>query len=142
MENYSGYKTIYIIDPVKGERIHLAKFIKQDTFTIMSFVNLNDCFKKSHPLLCDLVILTLRKGKSELNALQNIKGTYKSKPFILFSTDDSPEIDLIALQNAGFNSIFKADSKEQVREITLSHLAPDGIKTRPETPHPVPLPGM
>lgn len=141
MDKYSDYKTIYIIDPVKGERLHLAKFIMQDNFSVMSFVNISDCFNKSHALFCDLVIIALRKGKSDLDALQNIKEKYKNKPFIFLSTADSPDLDMEALKNKGYKSLYKASSKEEVREITLSHLAPDGIKTRPETPHPVPLPG-
>ena len=140
MGKYSGYKTIYIIDPIKGERLHLAKFIMQDAFTILSFVKISDCFKKSQPLLCDLVIVVVRKGNFDDGALEKIKGIYKKAMFILLNTPDSPEIDLGKLQEAGFKSIFKATSKESVKEIAYGYLAPDGLKTRPETPHPVPLP--
>ena len=140
MGEYLDYKTIYIIDPVKGERLALAKFIMQDTFTVMSFVSISDCFKKNHPLFCDLVIVAVRKGKFEFGALEKIADKYKKAMFILFNMPDSPEVDLIKLQEAGFQSIFKATSKESVKEIGYGHLAPDGLKTRPETPHPVPLP--
>ena len=134
------YKTIYITDPVKGERLALAKFIMQDAFTILSFVSISDCFKKNQPLFCDLVIAAVRKGKFEDGALEKIHEKYKKAVFILFNMPDSPEVDLMNLQAAGFTSIFKANSKESVKEIAYGHLAPDGLKTRPEIPHPVPLP--
>lgn len=140
MANKLEYKTVYIIDPIKGERLHLAKFIMQDTFTIMSFVSIHDCFKKNQALFCDLVIVVVRKGKFENGALEKIHDKYKKVMFILFNAPDSPEVDLIKLQEAGFQSIFKATSKESVKEIAYGHLAPDGLITRPETPHPVPLP--
>ncbi|MGV7220037.1 MAG: hypothetical protein ACQ9MH_00775 [Nitrospinales bacterium] len=140
MEKISEYKTIYVIDPVKGERLHLAKFLMQDAFTIMSFSSINDCFKKNHVLFCDLVIVSIRKGKFEDGALEKIRDKYKKTMFILFNTPDSPEVDVDKLEKAGFKSVFKATSKEGIKEIAYGHLAPDGLKTRPETPHPVPLP--
>lgn len=140
MGKYSGYKTIYIIDPVKNERISLAKFIMQDSFTIMSFVSIADCFKKNRPLFCDLVIVVVRRNKFENGALEKIRDKYKKAVFILLNMPDSPELDLAELEAAGFKSIFKANSKESVKEIAYGHLAPDGLITRPETPHPVPLP--
>ena len=140
MEIYSGYKTIYIIDPVKGERLSLAKFIMQDSFTIMSFVSVSDCFKKNHALFCDLVIVVVRRNKFEPGALEKIRDKYKKAMFILFNMPDSPEINLEELEAAGFKSIFTANSKERVKEIAYGYLAPNGLITRPETPHPVPLP--
>jgi DNA-binding NtrC family response regulator len=140
VEKISEYKTIYVIDPVKGERLHLAKFLMQDAFTIMSFSTINDCFKKNHALFCDLVIVSIRKGKFEDGALEKIRDKYKKTMFILYNTPDSPEINIEKLHEAGFKSVFKANSKEGIKEIAYGHLAPDGLKTRPETPHPVPLP--
>jgi len=140
VKTISEYKTIYLIDPIKGERLHLAKFLMQDTFTIMSFSSINDCFKKNHALFCDIVIVSVRKGKFEEGALEKIREKYKKIVFIIYNTPDSPEVDVDKLQEAGFKSVFKATSKESIKEIAYGHLAPDGLKTRPETPHPVPLP--
>ena len=112
MGKFSDYKTIYIIDPIKGERLHLAKFLMQDSFSIMSFVSIHDCFKKNHALFCDLVIVVVRKGRFENGALEKIRDKYKKVMFILLHTPDSPEVDLTKLEEAGFQSIFKATSKE------------------------------
>ncbi|MFQ5449363.1 MAG: hypothetical protein ACE5E9_01970 [Nitrospinaceae bacterium] len=133
------YKTIFIVDPVRSERIQLSKFIKQEFFTVMSFVAVADCFKHSQTIRGDLVIYVLRKNKTEIKHLLNIKKKYKKLNFILLKTPDSPEANLADMQDKGFPLIFKAGSLEKVREITLNLLAPDGLPPRTETPHPVPI---
>ncbi len=133
------YKTIFIIDPVRGERIQLCKFIKQEFFTIMSFVAITDCFKQSQLVHCDLVIYVLRKGKTEAKHLLNIKKKYKNLNFILMTTPDVPEVNLTELQENGFTNVQKANINEKVREMALYLLAPEGLPPRTETPHPVPI---
>ncbi|MFQ5445239.1 MAG: hypothetical protein ACE5EK_11575 [Nitrospinales bacterium] len=135
------YKTLFIIDPVRGERIHLAKFIKQDSFTLMTFLSLPDCFKAIGRMPCDMIIYVLRKNKTELNKMFNIKDKHKKIHFLLYVTPDYPEVSLTQLNEKGFKSVFKTNNHEKTREITLELLAPDGIQKRPETPHPVPLTG-
>ena len=133
------YKTIFIVDPIRGERIQLSKFIKQEFFTVMSFVSIADCFKQSQLVNCDLVIFVPRTGKSEIKHLLNIKKKHKSLNFILMSTEDSQEASLAKLKENGFTSIQRANSNEKLREIALGLLAPEGLPPRTETPHPVPI---
>ena len=133
------YKTIFIVDPIRGERIQLSKFIKQEFFTLMSFVAIQDCFKQSQLAHCDLLIFVPRPGKSEIKHLMNIKNKYKSLNFILMVTDDSQEANLAKLKESGFTKIQKATSNEKLRELTLGLLAPEGLPPRTETPHPVPI---
>ena len=134
------YKTIFIVDPVKPERLQLARFIKQENFTIMSFVTLGDCFKKSHPIESDLIIYVLRKGKTELKVLNQVQEKSKKINYIFVTQPDGLEVNLEDIQAKGFESAFKATNNEKVREITYGLLAPDGLQPRTETPHPVPLP--
>ncbi len=133
------YKTIFIVDPVRSDRIQLCKFLKQEFFTIMSFVSINDCFKQTQLVRCDLVIYVLRKGKSEPKHLMNIKKKLKKLDFILFMTPDFPEVNLAPLQANGFEALHKVNNQEKAREITLGLLAPDGIPERTQVPHPVPI---
>ena len=132
------YKTIFIVDPVKGERIHLAKFIKHEKFTVMTFVALADCFKKLGILNTDMIILVLRKDKTELQQMQTIKDKHKNLHYIIVATPETPEVNLIPLKESGFTSLYKANSNEKVREIVIELLAPEGLAPRTETPHPVP----
>ncbi|NIQ01750.1 MAG: hypothetical protein GWO19_15200 [Nitrospinaceae bacterium] len=136
----SKYKTIFIVDPVRSDRIQLSKFIKQEFFTVMSFVSITDCFKGPELLSCDLVIFVLRKGKAEVKHLRNIKKKYKKLNFILMTNPDLPDVNLTDLKSFGFTSVQRAGSLEKVKEITLGLLAPEGIPPRTETPHPVPIP--
>ncbi len=71
------YKTIFIIDPVRSDRIQLSKFIMQEFFTVMSFVSAADCFKRANQLPCDLVLTVIRTGKNEIKHLLNIKKKFK-----------------------------------------------------------------
>jgi len=134
-----NYKTIFIVDPVRGERIQLCKFIKQEFFTIMSFIAVGDCFKQTQLAHCDLVIYVLRRGKSEVKNLFNIKKKYKNLNFIIVTTSDVPEVNLLELQENGFTNVQKASTNEKIRELALYLLAPEGLPPRTETPHPVPI---
>ncbi len=134
------YKTIFIVDPVKPERLQLARFIKQENFTIMGFLSLGDCFKKSNPIESDLIIYVLRKGKTELKVLNQVQGKSKKINYIFVTQPDGLEVNLEDIKTKGFESAFKATSNEKVREITYGLLAPDGLLPRTETPHPVPIP--
>ena len=133
------YKTIFLVDPIRGERIQLSKFIKQEFFTLMSFVSIVDCFKQAQLVHCDLVIYVLRKDKNETKHLLNIKKKYKSLNFILMVTENSPEPDMAQLAESGFTAIQKATSNEKLRELALNLLAPEGLPPRTEVPHPVPI---
>lgn len=133
------YKTIFIVDPIRNERIQLSKFIMQEFFTVMSFVSIADCFKPSQVLHCDLVIYVLRPGKCETKHLLNIKKKFKQLPFILVVPENSPEPNLTQLKEQGFTSLHKANNNEKVRELVLGFLAAEGLPPRTELPHPVPI---
>ena len=119
------FKTVYIIDPQKGERIHLAKQIKQEYIFIMAFTAMADCLKQLKYMPFDLLILVLRTGKTESVHLTNIKKKMRDKHFILVPTADSAPVDLIALRDEGFLSIQVSSDLEQTREITYNLLWPD-----------------
>lgn len=133
------YKTIFIVDPVKSDRIHLAKFVKHEKFTVMTFVALADCFKRLGTLNVDLIIYVLRKEKNEAaQLLAHAKDKNKNIPYIVLTTADGLEFNPLTLKENGFTSVYKANSNEKVREIVIELLAPDGLAPRTETPHPVP----
>lgn len=133
------YKTLFIVDPVKNERLQLAKFIKQENFTVLVFSGVADCVKRSGLIKSGLVIFVLRKGKNEVrNFLKHVRD--KSIHYIFLLTPDVPEVDLEELREKGFQSVFRAGNHEKVREITYSLLAPDGLMPRTEKPHPIPIP--
>lgn len=137
---HMDYKTLYIIDTVKYERLQLAKFLKQENFTIMSFLNLADCFKKPLPLRTDLIINVIRKGDADLKNLERVKKKDRAIHMILvIMTPDTP-VDLEHYREMGYENLHLATNNEKVREITYGLLAPDGLKPRTETPHPIPLP--
>ena len=133
------YKTLFIVDPIRGERIQLSKFIMQEFFTVMSFVSITDCFKQSQLAHCDLVIFVVRKDKNEIKHLFNIKKKYKQLNFILMVSEDSPEVNSVQLKESGFTALQKATSNEKLRELALILLAPEGLPPRTEVPHPVPI---
>ncbi len=134
-----NYKTIFIVDPIRGERIQLSKFVMQEFFTVMSFVSIADCFKPSQVLRCDLVIYVLRKDKCETKHLLNLKMKLKKLPFILMINENAPEPDMAMLKEQGFTSLHKATNNEKVRELVLGFLAAEGLPPRTEVPHPVPI---
>ena len=135
-----NYKTLFIVDPVRSERIQLCKFIKEEFFTVMSFVSVLDCFKKNNQLNCDMIMFVVRKAKNEIKHLYNIKKKHKSIPLLLILTPDSPDVNLAELEEQGFTRLFKANNQDKIKEVTIGLLAPDGIPPRTETPHPVPIP--
>ena len=120
------YKTVFIVDPIKGERIQLAKLLKQEKITISGFVKLTDCFKKNNPLKCDVVIYVLRPGRAELKELNKVNHREKDIPFVIMTSPDAPEIELDEWKKKGFKSIDLATNKEKVKEITYHLISPDG----------------
>lgn len=133
------HRTIFIIDPVRSERIHLAKFIKHECFIVMTFTNLADCFKAMGQISPHLIIYALRKKSADLNKLQSIKRKHKNINFILYLSKEVSDVNLFELQEEGFSSVHKASSQEKIREITYDLISPAELPRRPETPHPVPL---
>ncbi len=133
------YKTIFVVDPVKNERIQLSKFIKHDKFTVMAFLTIADCFKKGKQLTGDLIVYVYRPGKADLDPILKIKDKYKKIPLIILTDSDPGQISLTSLEENGFSQIYKAGNSDKVREIAYEILAPDGLVPRPETPHPVPI---
>ncbi len=121
-----NYKTVYIVDPIRGERLQLAKFLKQEKITIAAFVKLTDCFKKNNPLRCDVVIYVLRPGRAEMKALNNVNHREKNIPFIIVADPNTPEIQLDEWKKKGFKSIGLALSKEKTKEITYNLISPEG----------------
>ena len=134
-----NYKSIFIVDPVKSERIQLAKFIMQENFTIMGFVSMANALRQRN-LRGHLIIYVLRKGKTDLKALNKVGKKDKNIPLIIVDAFDLDSVNLEDLKSEGFQSVFKAHNNEKVREITYGLLAPDGLVPRTETPHPVPIP--
>jgi DNA-binding NtrC family response regulator len=120
------YKTVFIVDPIKGERIQLAKFLKQEKITISGFVKLTDCFKKNNPLKCDVVIYVLRPGRAELRELHKVNHREKNIPFVLMTDPNAVAIDLDEWKKKGFKSINQATNKEKAKEITYNIISPDG----------------
>ena len=133
------YKTIYIVDPIRGERIQMAKFLSEEVFTVMTFISPNDCFKRSELISCDLMVFVPRKEKNEIKHLMNIKKRFRKTPVILLLNDDFPDINLAEFTENGFPNVYKASNNEKVREIMLGLLAEEGLPPRTEVPHPVPI---
>ena len=134
-----SYKTIFIVDPIRSDRIQMAKFLSEEIFTIMSFVSINDCFKRPDLIHCDLIVFVPRIDKNEIKHLFHIKKRYRQIPTILLLNNDFSDINLAELTDNGFLSPWKAPNNEKVREIMLGLLAPDGLPSRTEVPHPVPI---
>ncbi len=134
------YKTVFIVDPVRGERLQLAKFLKQEKITIATFVKLTDCFKKNNLLKCDVVIYVLRRGKTELKALHKMTPREKNIPFVIVGDPDLPDIPLDEWQQKGFKSIDLALSKEKTKEITYNLISPEGPVPERKPLEPITLP--
>lgn len=133
------YKTVFIVDPIKGERLQLAKLLKQEKITIAGFVKLTDCFKKNNPLRCDVVIYVLRPGRAELKALNNVNHREKNIPFVVMTSPDAPEISLDEWKKKGFKSIDLALNKEKAKEITYNLISPEGPVPERKPLQPIPL---
>ena len=129
----SGFKSIFIVDPVKGERLQLAKLLKQEKFLMMTFANLVDCLKKTNPIKPDLIIYVLRRDKSEPNHLKNIKKHFKSLHFIVQLTLDVSEVNIDELKESGFKSVQKADNQDMVKELIYT-LMPECQVTQAKEP--------
>ena len=134
-----SYKTVFIVDPVRGERIQMAKFLSEEIITVMTFIAINDCFKRPDLIRCDLIVFAPRRDKNEIKHLFNVKKKYRQIPIILSLNNDFPDINLTELKENGFASPYKASNNEKVREIMLGLLAPEGLPSRTEVPHPVPI---
>ena len=133
------YKTIFIIDPIRGERIQMAKFLSEEIITVLTFVSINDCLKNPDLINCDLIVLVNRTDKNEIKHLFNIKKKYRKIPLILLLNNDFPDINLKDISENGFTNPHKAINNEKVREIMLGLLTPEGLPPRTEVPHPVPI---
>ena len=133
------YKTIFIVDPIRSERIPLAKFLSEEIFTIMTFISPNNCFKKPELIHCDLMVFVPRKEKNEIKHLLNTKKKFRQIPLIFLLTEDFPDINLAEITENGFSNVYKAANNEKVREIMLGLLAEEGLPPRTEVPHPVPI---
>ncbi|MBV51967.1 MAG: hypothetical protein QGH62_04445 [Nitrospinaceae bacterium] len=125
------YKSIFIVDPIKGERLQLAKLLKQEKLFIMTLVSLVDCFKQNNPMKPDLIIYVLRKGKTELTHLKNIKNHFRTLHFVIVLTNDVSEANLDELKENGFTSVHKAGSQDMVKEHIYT-LIPEAQKTQVE----------
>ena len=134
-----NYKTVFIADPGRSERIQLAKFLSEEIITVITFLSINDCFKRPELINCDLIVFVPRKDKNEIKHLFNIKKRYRQIPIILLLHDDFSDLNLEEISKNGFASPYKALNFEKVREIMLGHLAPEGLPARTQVPHPVPI---
>jgi len=134
-----AYKTIFIIDPIRGERIQMAKFLSEEIITVFTFVSIHDCFKKPNLIYCDLIVFVPRKDKNEIKNLFNIKKIYRKIPIIILLNDDFSDVNLVEISENGFTYPHKAINSEKVREIMLGLLIPEGLPSRTEIPHPVPI---
>ena len=130
-----NYTSIFIVDPVKGERLHLAKLLKQEKIMMMTFVNLVDCFKPSNPIKPDVIVFVLRPGRTELQHMKNIKKTFKNLPFILLLTSDMSDVNLNELKENGFTSVQKAGGQDMVKEM-IYDLFPECQMTQVAEPLP------
>ena len=128
-----NFKSVFIVDPVKGERLHLAKLLKQEKIFMMTFVNLIDCFKNNNPIKPNLIIYVLRKGKSDLTHMKNIKNNFKNLHFIVLLTPEVSEANLYKLKESGFTSVKKALNQDMVKELIYT-MMPECQITEAEEP--------
>ncbi len=111
----SDFKSVFIVDPIKGERLHLAKLLKQEKFLMMTFERIEDCLKKNNSIKPDIVIFVLRKNKNEPNQLKSIKKYFKNIHFIILMTSEVSELSIYELKESGFTSIYKANNQDMVK---------------------------
>jgi len=111
----SDFKSVFIVDPIKGERLHLAKLLKQEKFLMMTFERIGDCLKQNNSIKPDLVIFVLRKDKNEPSQLKNIKQYFKTLHFIILMTSEISELNIEELKESGFTSIYKANNQDMVK---------------------------
>ncbi|MBT7521777.1 MAG: hypothetical protein HN646_05845, partial [Nitrospina sp.] len=114
-KNNPDFKSIFIIDPVKGERLHLAKLLKQEKFLMMTFERIGDCLKKNNSIKPNLIIYVLRKDKNEQDQLKDIKKYFKNLHFIILINSEFSELNIDELKESGFTSIHKANNQDMVK---------------------------
>ena len=116
-KNNPDFKSIFIIDPVKGERLHLAKLLKQEKFLMMTFERIGDCLKQNNSIKPNLIIYVLRKDKNEQDQLKDIKKYFKNLHFIILINSEFSELNIDELKESGFTSIHKANNQDMVKNI-------------------------
>ena len=128
-----GFKSVFIVDPIKGERLHLAKLLKQEKFLMMTFERIGDCLKQNNSIKPNLVIFVLRKDKNGPNQLKNIKKYFKNLHFIILVTSEVSELNIDELKESGFTSIYKANNQDMVKNFIYT-LMPECQVTHAEEP--------
>ena len=128
-----GFKSVFIVDPIKGERLHLAKLLKQEKLLMMTFECLKDCLKQNNSIKPDLVVYVLRKDKNEPNQLKNIKKYFKNLHFVILMTSEVSELDIEGLKASGFTSIHKANNQDMAKNFIYT-LMPECQVTHAEEP--------
>ena len=129
----SYFKSVFIVDPIKGERLHLAKLLKQEKFLMMTFERIGDCLKRNNSIKPDLVIFVLRKDKNEPSQLKNIKQYFKNLHFIILMTSEISELNIDELKESGFTSIYKANNQDMVKNFIYT-VMPECQVTHAEEP--------
>ena len=114
-KNNPDFKSIFIIDPVKGERLHLAKLLKQEKFLMMTFERIGECLKQNNSIKPNLIIYVLRKDKNEQDQLKGIKKYFKNLHFIILINSEFSELNIDELKESGFTSIHKANNQDMVK---------------------------
>jgi len=132
-ERAPGFKSVFIVDPIKGERLHLAKLLKQEKLLMMTFECLKDCLKQNNSIKPDLVVYVLRKDKNEPNQLKNIKKYFKNLHFVILMTSEVSELDIEELKISGFTSIHKASNQDMAKNFIYT-LMPECQVTHAEEP--------
>jgi len=127
------FKSVFIVDPIKGERLHLAKLLKQEKFLMMTFERIGDCLKQNNSIKPDLVIFVLRKDKNEPRQLKNIKKYFKNLHFIILMTSEVSELNIDELKESGFTSIYKANNQDMVKNLIYT-VMPECQVTHAEEP--------
>ena len=115
LERDLDFKSVFIVDPIKGERLHLAKLLKQEKLLMMTFERLEDCLKQNNLIKTDLIIYVLRKEKNEPNKLKNIKKHLKKLHFIILTTSELSEFKIEEFKESGFTSIHKANNQDMAK---------------------------
>ena len=129
----SYFKSVFLVDPIKGERLHLAKLLKQEKFLMMTFERIGDWLKRNNSIKPDLVIFVLRKDKNEPNQLKNIKQYFKNLHFIILMTSEISELNIDELKESGFTSIYKANNQDMVKNFIYT-VMPECQVTHAEEP--------
>ena len=127
-----AYNAVFIVDPVRSERYHLAKFVKQEHFLLMTFIAISDCFRHAKLLNCEVIVYVLRPNKTEIKHLTRIKRKYMKMKFIIVTTSDSPEVNLAELREMGFRSVQRTSDNEGVRDMVNQFLEPEETESAPE----------